>query len=129
MEKDSGHKLEGLAVDGGMSTSNLTMQTQADIIGIPVDRPMMRETTALGAAIAAGFAVGVWKEFEELKQINREERTVFQPKIDPKKSAAMFKKWEQAVEMSRGWVLEELDEVLEVEGKEEPVEDKEAPAA
>ena len=56
MEKDSGHKLEKLAVDGGMSNSNLCMQTQADIIGIPVDRPVMRETTALGAAIAAGFA-------------------------------------------------------------------------
>lgn len=115
MEKDSGHKLEGLAVDGGMSTSNLTMQTQADIIQIPVDRPMMRETTALGAAIAAGFAVGVWKEFDELKEINREDRTIFHPEIDRRKSNAMFKKWEQAVEMSKGWVLEELDEVLEAD--------------
>lgn len=115
MEKDSGHKLEGLAVDGGMSTSNLTMQTQADIIQIPVDRPMMRETTALGAAIAAGFAVGVWKEFDELKEINRQDRTEFVPQIDRRKSAAMFKKWEQAVEMSRGWVLEELDELIDGE--------------
>jgi glycerol kinase len=113
MEKDSGHKLEGLAVDGGMSTSNLTMQTQADIIGIPVDRPLMRETTALGAAIAAGFAVGIWKEFDELKQINREDRTIFNPKVDKKKSAAMFRKWEQAVQMSRGWVLEETEETEE----------------
>lgn len=106
MEKDSGHKLEGLAVDGGMSNSNLCMQTQADIIGIPVDRPVMRETTALGAAIAAGFAVGIWKEFEELKEINREDRTIFTPQIDSKKSARMFKKWSQAVEMSKGWVLD-----------------------
>lgn len=115
MEKDSGHKLEGLAVDGGMSTSNLTMQTQADIIQIPVDRPVMRETTALGAAIAAGFAVDVWKEFDELKDINREDRTIFTPQIDRRKSAALFRKWEQAVEMSKGWVLEELDELLDAD--------------
>jgi glycerol kinase len=110
MEKDSGHKLEGLAVDGGMSNSDLTMQTQANIIGIPVDRPLMRETTALGAAIAAGFAVGVWKDFSELKEINREDRTIFEPKIDVKKSDQMFKKWEQAVEMCKGWVVDNSEE-------------------
>jgi glycerol kinase len=107
MEKDSGHKLEKLAVDGGMSNSDLCMQTQADIIGIPVDRPVMRETTALGAAIAAGFAVDIWKEFDELKNLNKEDRTVFEAKLDAKKSEKMFKKWEQAVEMSRGWSKED----------------------
>jgi glycerol kinase len=106
MEKDSGHKLEGLAVDGGMSNSDLCMQTQADITGIPVNRPVMRETTSLGAAIAAGFAVGIWKQFDELKEINKEDRTVFQPNIH-KKSDQMFKKWSQAVEMSKGWVLDD----------------------
>ncbi|TAQ87409.1 hypothetical protein B7494_g4264 [Chlorociboria aeruginascens] len=106
MEKDSGHALEGLAVDGGMSNSDLCMQTQADIIGIPVDRPVMRETTALGAAIAAGFAVGIWMELDELKQINQEDRTIFKPQLDKKISEKRFKKWEQAVEMSRGWILE-----------------------
>jgi len=106
MEKDSGHKLEGLAVDGGMSNSNLCMQTQADIISIPVDRPVMRETTALGAAIAAGFAVGIWKEFDELKEINKEDRTIFTPQVEKKKSDAMFRKWEQAVEMSKGWIMD-----------------------
>jgi glycerol kinase len=105
MEKDSGHKLEGLAVDGGMSNSNLCMQTQADILGIPINRPVMRETTALGAAIAAGFAVDIWKEFDELKEINRDDRTIFTPQVKKSKSAKMFKKWEQAVEMSKGWVL------------------------
>jgi glycerol kinase len=110
MEKDSGHKLESLAVDGGMSNSDLTMQTQADIIGIPVDRPVMRETTALGAAIAAGFAVDIWKEFDELKNINTEDRAIFTPRVPEEKSAAMFKKWEQAVEMSRGWVLQDEEE-------------------
>jgi glycerol kinase len=107
MEKDSGHKLEKLAVDGGMSNSDLCMQIQADIIGIPVDRPVMRETTALGAAIAAGFAVDIWKEFDELKKLNMEDRTIFEAKLDAKKSLKMFEKWEQAVEMSRGWSNEE----------------------
>jgi glycerol kinase len=70
MEKDSGKTLQRLAVDGVMSNSELCMQTQCDLISIPVDRPKMRETTALGAAFAAGLAVGLWKDFDELKQIN-----------------------------------------------------------
>lgn len=107
MEKDSGHKLGGLAVDGGMSNSDLCMQTQADIIGIPVNRPVMRETTSLGAAIAAGFAVNIWTQFDELKELNKEDRTIFEPKIEKKKSDMMFKKWTQAVEMCRGWVLDD----------------------
>lgn len=98
-------------------------QTQANIIGIPVDRPAMRETTALGAAIAAGFAVGVWKEFDELKEINQKDRMVFKPNVDKEVGEKMFKKWGrvsnrpteietvisvltlfQAVEMCRGWL-------------------------
>jgi glycerol kinase len=104
MELDSGHKLNMLAVDGGMSNSNLCMQTQANIIGIPVDRPAMRETTALGAAIAAGFAVDVWKEFDELKEINRKDRMKFEPDVSKEESARMFKKWDRAVQMCRGWL-------------------------
>jgi glycerol kinase len=64
----------------------------------------MRETTALGAAIAAGFAVGVWKEFDELKEINQKDRVIFQPNISPEQSEKMFKKWERAVDMCRGWL-------------------------
>ncbi|OJD40725.1 glycerol kinase [Diplodia corticola] len=104
MEKDSGHKLEELAVDGGMSKSELCMQTQANIIGISVNRPSMRETTALGAAIAAGFAVDIWKEFDELKDINQKDRVIFEPNISKDESAKMFKKWSRAVEMCRGWL-------------------------
>lgn len=104
MEKDSGKKLQILAVDGGLSNSDLCMQTQADISGIPVDRPAMRETTALGAAIAAGLATGVWAELEDLSQVNRRNRKVFEPKMSKEKSQKMFKKWNQAVEMSRGWI-------------------------
>ncbi|KAI4163161.1 MAG: hypothetical protein LQ342_003289 [Letrouitia transgressa] len=104
MEKDSGHRLTELAVDGGMSNSDLCMQTQADIIGIPVDRPIMRETTALGAAIVAGFVVDVWREFDEIKEINKEDRTVFKPQISKMASDTMYKRWVKAVEMSKGWL-------------------------
>ncbi|KAK0672045.1 FGGY family of carbohydrate kinase [Cercophora samala] len=110
MEKDSKAKLESLAVDGGLSNSDLCMQTQADITGIPVDRPGMRETTALGAAIAAGLATGVWKELNDLKDVNQVGRKVFKPKMERKQAEKLFKKWEQAVEMSRGWVNEVADE-------------------
>lgn len=103
MEKDSGKKLQILAVDGGLSNSDLCMQTQADISGIPVDRPAMRETTALGAAIAAGLATGVWAELEDLSQVNRKDRKVFQPEMSREKAGKLVKKWNQAVEMSRGW--------------------------
>lgn len=70
----------------------------------------MRETTALGAAIAAGFAVKVWSSFDELKEINSEGRFFFRPKIGVEKSAKMYKKWTKAVEMSKGWVDDEDEE-------------------
>lgn len=103
MEKDSGHELSELAVDGGMCNSDLCMQTQSDLISIPVKRPAMRETTALGAAIAAGLAVGVWKSIDELKEVNTEGSTTFKPAISKEESAARFSRWEKAVEMSKGW--------------------------
>lgn len=104
MEKDSGKKLQELAVDGGMSNSDLTMQTQADLIQIPVERPAMRETTALGAAIAAGLAVNVWKNLEALRGINREGSTSFIPEMDKSKSQEMFDRWESAVKQCAGFV-------------------------
>ncbi|KAI9886309.1 MAG: hypothetical protein M1823_001866 [Watsoniomyces obsoletus] len=104
MEQDSSHKLHIMAVDGGMSASDLCMQTQADILGVQVDRPVMRETTSLGAAIAAGFAVGIWKDFNEIKGLNREDRVQFHPQIPAEKRDAMFRRWERAVNMARGWV-------------------------
>ncbi|EMC99174.1 hypothetical protein BAUCODRAFT_31496 [Baudoinia panamericana UAMH 10762] len=110
MEKDSGQKLSELRVDGGMSNSDLCMQTQADLVGIPLMRPKMRETTALGAAIAAGFASGVWKNFDELKEVNVTGQTVFEPKMDAAASRKMFRRWEKAVMMCRGWLAEEAAE-------------------
>lgn len=84
-------------------TETPSHQTQADLIQIPVLRPQMRETTALGAAIAAGLAVGVWESVDELKDVNVEGKTVFSPKLDESKSKEMFEKWEKAVQMSKGW--------------------------
>ncbi|KAL4765869.1 glycerol kinase [Aspergillus foveolatus] len=104
MEKDSGHALFELAVDGGMSNSDLAMQIQADLISIPVYRPKMRETTALGAAIAAGLAVGLWRNFAELRDINRAGGTVFRPQTSQDISREQFSLWEKAVSMCRGWV-------------------------
>lgn len=75
----------------------------------------MRETTSLGSAIAAGFAVGVWKDFDELKNINQTGRTIFKSQIEKKESAKMYKQWTKAVEMCRGW----LETKTEVEGDEE----------
>ncbi|KAI0022895.1 glycerol kinase [Xylariomycetidae sp. FL0641] len=121
MEKDSNHKLEGLAVDGGMSNSNLTMQTQADIIGIRVERPSMRETTALGAAISAGLAVdGCWDSLEELMKLtqNKPGRVNFEPDMDKKRVQNMYDNWNRAVEMSRGWVRINPEEELAVEQTE-----------
>lgn len=126
MEKDSGHKLKELAVDGGMCNSDLAMQvsfisffsslietrnpplthlvqTQADLISIPVKRPAMRETTALGAAIAAGLAVGVWSSIDDIQTTNTEGQTVFNPVMTKDKAESMFALWERAVTMSRGW--------------------------
>lgn len=70
----------------------------------------MRETTALGAAIAAGLAVGVWRNFAELRDINRAGGAVFEPQITPEESASKFGEWEKAVQMSRGWIESEKRE-------------------
>ncbi|KAJ5961989.1 hypothetical protein N7501_006930 [Penicillium viridicatum] len=107
MAMDSGKGLTELAVDGGMSNSDVCMQTQTDIIQIPVERPSMHETTALGAAIAAGFAINIWKDFSELKHMNRANRASFTPTMSVKASSRMYKKWSKAVEMSRGWMADE----------------------
>lgn len=63
----------------------------------------MRETTAFGAAIAAGLAVGIWKNIQELEVVNTEGQTVFRPKIDKEEAERRFARWEKAVEMCRGW--------------------------
>jgi glycerol kinase len=66
----------------------------------------MRETTALGAAIAAGLAVGVWNSFEDLEKVNTEGRTIFKPQISEQEANRKFARWEKAVQMSKGWLNE-----------------------
>ncbi|KAF5093479.1 hypothetical protein D0Z03_002397 [Geotrichum reessii] len=104
MEKDSGKPFKRLRVDGGVCNSDVAMQIQSDILGISVERPAMLETTALGAAIAAGFAVGVWKSFDELYQINSKNKTVFESRYSEEKRASEFKQWNRAIEKACGWI-------------------------
>lgn len=67
----------------------------------------MRETTALGAAIAAGLAVGVWNSFDDLENVNNEGRTFFKPQISEQEASKKFARWEKAVQMSKGWLNDE----------------------
>ncbi|CAG8691644.1 7078_t:CDS:2 [Gigaspora margarita] len=103
MNNDSGHPLTYLKVDGGMTASDLCMQIQADLLGIQVERPMMRETTALGAAIAAGLAVGVWKSLNDLDKVNSDDNDLFKPQISSNDATQRYQLWQKAVEKSFDW--------------------------
>ncbi|TCM42545.1 glycerol kinase GlpK [Kribbella sp. VKM Ac-2568] len=103
MEKDSGVKLEVLKVDGGVTANELCMQMQADILGVPVSKPVVAETTALGAAYAAGLAVGFWNNTDELVQ-NWNEDKRWNPEWDDDQRAAGYKGWEKAVQRTLDWV-------------------------
>ncbi|CAJ0642406.1 9306_t:CDS:1, partial [Entrophospora sp. SA101] len=103
MNKDSGHPLTSLKVDGGMTNSDICMQIQSDILNIEVNRPAMRETTALGAAIAAGFAVKIWNSLDDLKNVNTKGHTIFSPKITNEEAQIKFEQWEKAVQRSLDW--------------------------
>lgn len=103
MEKDSGVRLTRLKVDGGMTHDNLLMQFQADILSVPVVRPTVSETTSLGAAYAAGLAVGFWKIQEELRE-NWGVDQVWEPKMDDITRRRLYHQWLKAVERTFGWV-------------------------
>jgi len=102
MARDSGIALSELRVDGGASRNDLLMQMQADFLGVPVVRPRVTETTALGAACLAGLATGFWRDGAELAALWEEERR-FLPALDAPARAARLKRWRQAVARSRGW--------------------------
>ena len=102
MEKDSGIKLTSLKVDGGMTASGLLMQFQADILNVKVMRPKVAETTALGAAYAAGLAAGFWKDMDELKE-HWEVSKTWKPKMTKAKREKYFKGWKEAVQRSLNW--------------------------
>lgn len=103
MEKDSAIALDVLRTDGGMVDNDLLMQFQADILDRPVLRPAVKETTALGAAYAAGLAVGFYKDFEDLRSQWSVDRT-WQPHMDCKKREAMYSSWKKAVSRSFDWL-------------------------
>ena len=106
MEADSGIKLAALKVDGGAVANNLMMQFQADILGVPVDRPQIIETTALGAAYLAGLAVGVWTSKEELKTAWKLD-VRFEPVMAEAEAAKLYKGWRKAVKHAMHWLDDE----------------------
>jgi glycerol kinase len=102
MERDAGRPLRELRVDGGATANDLMMQFQADLLGVPVVRPEVTETTALGAAYLAGLGVGFWGSMQEVARNWREERR-FEPGIAREEAADRMRQWSRAVERSRAW--------------------------
>jgi len=103
MNADSGVELTALKVDGGMVFNNLLMQFQADVLGVPVIRPVVAETTALGAAYAAGLAVGYWAEIEDLRE-NWAKDAEWHPKMDEGLRKKEYGLWKKAVTRTFDWV-------------------------
>jgi glycerol kinase len=103
MNADSGVPLTELKVDGGMTANNLLMQFQADVLGVPVVRPVVAETTALGAAYAAGIATGFWNGEQDVID-NWAEDKRWSPAADPKEVARIYRNWKKAVTKTFDWV-------------------------
>ena len=126
MLKDSGHKFAELnvslpitliQVDGGLSRSQTMMQIQSDILAIPLYRPKMTEITALGAAIAAGIATGVWRDLSEMETALGEvhEEDVFEGRLSDEEREKKWEMWEWGVERSFGWLRDDLESVQNVD--------------
>ena len=104
---DSGVPLTELKVDGGMIANNLLMQFQADILGVPVVRPVVAETTALGAAYAAGLATGFWSDMDDLRK-NWQEDSRWTPSMDADESERLLRNWKKAVTKTFDWVDDDV---------------------
>ena len=102
MAADTGIPIQALRVDGGASANNFLMQFQADMLGCPVLRPQIRETTALGAAYLAGLAAGVWDSPDQIREQWKLERR-FSPSMEEAERQRLFRQWHRAVERSRNW--------------------------
>jgi glycerol kinase len=102
MEADSGISIKELRVDGGATANDLLMQFQSDILQVPVIRPKVYETTALGAAYLAGLATGYWSSVEDIQQQWEVDRR-FTPSMDPGRGAELLKGWQRAVKASIAW--------------------------
>jgi glycerol kinase len=105
MEADSGIKLKTLRVDGGAALNNFLMQFQSDILGVEVERPVVNETTALGAAYLAGLAVGYWNGQEELLRKWKRD-ALFTPKMADGERERLYAGWKRAVERAKNWIEE-----------------------
>ena len=103
MVKDSGVQLAVLKVDGGATVNNTLMQLQADVLGVPVVRPVVSETTALGAAYAAGLATGFWKDLDDLRQNWKKDRQ-WDPEWSADRRDAAYAGWQKAVQRTLDWV-------------------------
>ena len=104
MEKDSGIELKTLRVDGGMVRNNFLMQFQSDILGATVERPVVQETTALGAAYLAGLAVGYWKDEDDIAKNWQLDRS-FEPQMPDNEANKLYRGWQKAVEAARVFKL------------------------
>lgn len=102
MQEDAGIALPLLKVDGGAAANGFLMQFQADVLGVPVERPVVGETTAMGAAFLAGLAVGVWRDTAEIAALWQRDKR-FEPAMDSEKRERVVKEWQRAVERARGW--------------------------
>lgn len=98
-----GAPVSELRVDGGACVNDLLMQFQADLLGAPVIRPRIAETTALGAAYAAGLAVGLWRDLTELRRLWQSDR-IWEPRMETDRQAALYGGWKKAVTRSLDWV-------------------------
>jgi glycerol kinase len=103
MQSDSGVAVKELRVDGGAAKNNLLLQLQADLAGVPVVRPAVTESTALGAAYLAGLGVGFWKSAPEISSHWRVERR-FEPRMSRDEAQRLRRQWTRAVERAKGWV-------------------------
>ena len=108
MQRDAGIALAELRVDGGATANDLLMQFQADLLGVPVVRPRVTETTALGAAYLAGLATGVWKTSAEIAAQWQRERS-FAPGISRDEAQARLAGWLRAVDRTKRWAASESD--------------------
>ncbi|MEU6084890.1 glycerol kinase GlpK [Streptomyces sp. NPDC047108] len=106
MYQDSGVQITTLKVDGGMTANNLLMQHQADVLGVPVIRPVISETTCLGAAYAAGLATGVWQDLDELTTHWKRDQQ-WEPRMEAQAREREYGNWRKAVERSFGWLDED----------------------
>jgi glycerol kinase len=102
MESDCGQSLDLLRVDGGATENSFLMQFQADLLDVAVQRPVVGETTALGAAYLAGLATGVWQSTADVSR-NWQLAAEFTPSTDGGQTAAQYEDWKRAVERSRNW--------------------------